>query len=124
MLRRTIVAALASAALGGLLLVGPVFAGEGGHGPRKFGYGYRPGWGFGDGNHDHTGPPGLIKKNKQFHVPPVEDVWDGLDGEIDVEVEIGPDDVEVEIDVDLDDADDIEAEDHPGRGKGKGKKDR
>jgi len=26
--------------------------------------GTRPGWGWGDDNHDHSGPPGLDKKNK------------------------------------------------------------
>lgn len=29
----------------------------------SFGYGYRPGWGFGDKNHVHTGPPGQVGKD-------------------------------------------------------------
>jgi hypothetical protein len=30
---------------------------------------YRPGFGFGDKNHNHTGPPGLVKKGGEFAPP-------------------------------------------------------
>ena len=56
MLRKVISAAAATAFIGALLAV-PAFAGGGSDGS-DLGFGYRPGWGFGDENHDHTGSPG------------------------------------------------------------------
>ena len=41
------------------MAAGPALADSGRHDDRPFGYGYRPGWGHGDGSHIHTGPPGL-----------------------------------------------------------------
>lgn len=60
MIRRVVISALASTALIALLLTVPAFAGEGkGRGADdKFGFGYRPGLGIGDKNHEHLGPPG------------------------------------------------------------------
>lgn len=43
----------------GSLAVSPVMANSRGHDDdSSWGYGYRPGWGIGDKNHEHTGPPG------------------------------------------------------------------
>jgi len=30
-----------------------------------WGYGYRPGWGYGDNNHTHIGPPGQVDKDEK-----------------------------------------------------------
>ena len=59
MLAKAIVAGLVTAFLVGALMVVPTFAGKW-EGKPGFGYGYRPGWGWGDPNHEHTGPPGLV----------------------------------------------------------------
>ncbi len=50
-------AALIVAAVMALMLAVPVLAGNGPNGPPSTGD--RPGWGYGDTNHNHTGPPGL-----------------------------------------------------------------
>ncbi len=58
MLKKAILAGIATAVLVGALVAVPVFAGNSNGGPSKFGNGYAPGWGCGDQNHIHTGPPG------------------------------------------------------------------
>ena len=59
MLMKIAVASIVSAALIGALVAVPAFAGDSSGDPGLgYGYGYRPGWGYGDPNHDHTGPPG------------------------------------------------------------------
>ena len=57
MKKRLALSVIATTGVLGAVLSGPVLA-DSNHdsGP---GYGYRPGWGHGDKNHDHTGPPGL-----------------------------------------------------------------
>ncbi len=61
---------LALVVLAGLIFAAPVFASKpaanaqqkGNNDPGgNCGYAYRPGWGYGDDNHIHTGPPGQSK---------------------------------------------------------------
>jgi hypothetical protein len=42
------------------------------NGPNAGGDQYRPGYGFGDKNHNHTGPPGLTKGTKGEKAPPAQ----------------------------------------------------
>ena len=57
---KAIAAGIASILLVGALWVVPALA-DGPEGVPGFGqgYGYLPGWGYGDQNHEHSGPPGL-----------------------------------------------------------------
>ena len=60
-------AAIATSLVLGAVVVGPTFAGSpDARADRSFGY--KPGWGWGDTNNDHSGPPGLEGKSKP--VPP------------------------------------------------------
>ena len=63
MLWKAVVAGFITAVLVSALLVVPALARDGGAKPGH-GYGYWPGWGWGDDNHVHTGPPGLADKDK------------------------------------------------------------
>ncbi len=56
MFTKKVVAALIAAVLVGLLLSAPILA-KNGNGQDS----ERPGWGYGDTNHTHTGPPGQMK---------------------------------------------------------------
>ena len=74
-LLKSLVAGVASAVLVGALLAIPVLAdGREGTPGNGYGYGYgdrgdRPGWGYGDDNHEHTGPPGLDGKDEPGKSP-------------------------------------------------------
>lgn len=41
---------------------------------------YRPGFGFGDPNHNHTGPPGLKRQGTASGTPPIEKARETADG--------------------------------------------
>lgn len=58
---KKVVAALAVTGVVVLLLASPVLAGNGNNGKAS---GERPGWGYGDTNHDHIGPPGLVNDER------------------------------------------------------------
>ena len=58
-------AAIATSVILGAVIVGPTFAGAPlARADLSFGYGEKPGWGLGDPNHEHGGPPGLEGKGK------------------------------------------------------------
>ena len=60
MRKKTIIAVIITLTVTALLILSsPVSAKQNsGNQNEPFGYAYRPGWGFGDVNHIHTGPPG------------------------------------------------------------------
>ncbi|MDA0799704.1 MAG: hypothetical protein O2884_13695 [Chloroflexi bacterium] len=64
--RKVIAAVGINLAVFGALAFGPisaddtVSAGFNDSDEAKYGYGYLPGWGYGDDNHEHGGPPGLV----------------------------------------------------------------
>lgn len=60
-IRKVVVAGLITSVIVGLLVVPTVAAGGGKS--DDHGFGYRPGWGLGDKNHEHTGPPGQAEKS-------------------------------------------------------------
>lgn len=61
MFTKKVVAALIATGVVVSLLAAPVFAGNGNSEKAS---GERPGWGYGDSNHDHTGPPGLVDNER------------------------------------------------------------
>ncbi len=66
MIKKRIAAVSFAVAIVVSLLTVPVLAGNraGGHTVDNFGQNVtteRPGWGYGDTNHTHTGPPGLFR---------------------------------------------------------------
>ena len=61
MMRKKMVLAVIATVVICLLLSTPVLAAKGDNG--KPDSGVRPGWGYGDPNHDHSGPPGQVNKD-------------------------------------------------------------
>ena len=60
MFKRKVVLAIGAAVVVALLLATPILA-DSGHGKKASGSGIiddKPGWGYGDNNHTHEGPPG------------------------------------------------------------------
>jgi hypothetical protein len=56
MFKKQLIAAMIITVVVASLMTTPVFAGNGNNG--KCPGGERPGWGYGDDNHEHSGPPG------------------------------------------------------------------
>ena len=56
---RVLVSAAITLVVMATMAAGPALADSGRDKDKPFGYGHRPGWGFGDDSHIHTGPPGL-----------------------------------------------------------------
>ncbi len=66
-IRRVVLAGLITTGVVGLLVAPTVAAGGGASDDKSFGY--RPGWGGGGTNHEHTGPPGLADKDNHGKGP-------------------------------------------------------
>jgi hypothetical protein len=62
MITKKVVAGLVASVVVALLLAVPVLAQKGG--VDKMASGELPGYGYGDSNHEHTGPPGLVDNQK------------------------------------------------------------